>query len=117
MKRIRNYEQKFSGAVAQGKNILLLVVGLGLSGCSIWNSYLEPDYHSTRADRVCHPYGDCSQGEWVAVDGVNIDSGEARAQCLEEAEQRHGNGWWKDSVSSGLEVGRCMEKKGFALRQ
>ena len=109
-------QQAFRGWVTYGKRALLLVVCLGLGGCSIWDSYVEPDYHSSRADRLCHPYGNCSQGEWVAVDGTAIDSGEAHTQCIEMADQRQGNGWWADSISRGLDVGGCMESKGFRLR-
>ncbi|MDH5562247.1 MAG: hypothetical protein OEY91_01300 [Nitrospirota bacterium] len=109
-------QQIFPGRVTFYTRALFLVVCLGLCGCSIWDSYVEPDYHSSRADRLCHPYGNCSQGEWVAVDGTAIDSGEAHTQCIEMADQRQGNGWWADSISRGLDVGGCMESKGFRLR-
>lgn len=88
-----------------------------LCGCSIWESYPHPDYSSSRADRICHPYGDCSQGEWVSKDGIGMDPAEARRQCVAQVAENHGNGWLKNSVTNGLEVGECMEKKGFVLRQ
>jgi hypothetical protein len=96
------------------------MVGLSLcllGGCSIWESYPHPDYDSTRADRICHPYGDCSQGEWVSKDGAGTDSAEARLQCVAQVTESHGNGWWENSVTHGLEIGECMEKKGYVLRQ
>lgn len=102
--------------VVQSKWVLLFLVFFGLSGCGIWNSYLDPDYQSTRADRLCHPYGECSQGTWVAVNESAYDVREAKTQCRDEVDQRHGNGWWKDSVAKGLEIGTCMEKKGFKLQ-
>ena len=103
--------------IVEEKCLFLLVVFFWLGGCSLWNSYLHPDYKSTRADRLCHPYGDCSQGTWVASDGSAKDSTEAKTQCHGEADQSYGNGWWADSVARGLEIGSCMEKKGFSLKQ
>ncbi len=88
-----------------------------LGGCSIWESYSHPDYSSSRADRICHPYGDCSQGEWISKDGVETDPAEARLQCVDQVTESHGNGWLKNSVTNGLEIGECMEKKGYVLRQ
>lgn len=87
-----------------------------LGGCGIWESYSHPDYDSSRAERICHPYGDCSQGEWVPDDWAEIDSTEARLQCVKQVDGRYGNGWFEHSVSHGLEIGECMEKKGFLLR-
>ena len=117
MKRILKEKPKNSWVMVQEKPVLLLVVFFCLGGCSIWNSYLDPDYQSTRADRLCHPYGECLQGTWVAVDGFAKDSTEAKTQCHEAVDQRYGNGWWADSVARGLEIGRCMEKKGYRLQQ
>jgi hypothetical protein len=97
-----------------------LIAGLSmflLMGCSIWESYSHPDYSSSRADRICHPYGDCSQGEWVSKFGMETSSVEAQLECIEQINQSHGNGWWKNSVTHGMEIGECMEKKGFVLRQ
>ena len=96
------------------------MLGLGfflLSGCSIWDSYSHPDYGSTRADRICHPYGDCSQGEWVSVEGVGANPSEARLQCVEEVSESHGNGWLNNSITHGLEIGECMEQRGYTLNQ
>ena len=87
------------------------------SGCSIWNAALDPDYKSSRAERLCHPYGQCSQGTWVAHNGVEQDSTIAKNQCEEVVAQRYGNGEWEESVAKGLEISRCMEKKGYKLQQ
>ncbi len=98
--------------------ILLISLSLFfLSGCSIWESYSHPDYGSTRADRICHPYGDCSQGEWVSKDGTGTDATEAQLQCVAQVSRSHGNGWWKNSVTHGMEIGECMEKRGYVLKQ
>ena len=102
--------------VVRGWPIWLLLFSC-LSGCSIWESNLDPDYQSTRAERLCHPYGDCSQGEWIAINGNNMNFFEAKEQCDTYVNQIHGNGWWQNSVSKGLEVRNCMEKKGFVLQQ
>lgn len=102
------------------KVLKALMLGLSfflLNGCTIWESYSHPDYSSTRADRICHPYGDCAQGEWVSKDGIGPDSSEARLHCVEQLTKSHGNGWWKNSVTHGLEIRECMEKKGYVLRQ
>ena len=90
---------------------------LWLGGCSTWNAYLDQDDDSSRADRLCHPYGECSQGIWVAGNGSAQDSTVAKTQCQEAVDQHYGNGWWGTSVSRGLEIGNCMEKKGFTLLQ
>ncbi|MEE9232954.1 MAG: hypothetical protein V3U07_05825 [Nitrospirales bacterium] len=100
-----------------GRTFLLILGVVLLNGCSLWESYLHPDYRSSRAERICHPYGDCSQGNWVAADGVGMDSKEAKLECIQEVDERQGNGWWKDSVSRGLQIGACMEKKGYSLTQ
>lgn len=88
-----------------------------LGGCSIWESYFHPDYGSTRADRICHPYGDCVQGEWVSNDGAGTDPAETQLQCVVEVAESHGNGWLKNSVTHGLEIGECMEQRGYTLKQ
>lgn len=117
MKRILKMKLKNRWGAVLGKWLLLFVAFFGLGGCSLWNSYLDHDYQSTRADRLCHPYGECSQGTWVAVNGSAKDSTEAKTQCRDEADQHSGNGWWKDSVARGLAIGACMEKKGYRLQQ
>jgi hypothetical protein len=103
-----NYWDK---ALVVSLNMFLLV------GCGIWESYIHPDFSSSRADRICHPYGDCSQGVWVSKFGMGESPVEAQVTCLEQVDQSQGNGWWKNSVSQGMEIGECMEKKGFVLRQ
>jgi hypothetical protein len=117
MKRILKKQYNNPWKIVEGKWLFLLLVFFWLGGCSLWNSYLHPDYESTRADRLCHPYGDCSQGTWVAVNGSTKDLTEAKTQCHDEVDQRTGNGWWEDSVSRGLEIGTCLEKKGYRLQQ
>ncbi len=96
---------------------LIFLVVIWLGGCSIWDANLHPNYESSRADRLCHPYGECSQGTWVAVDGGEQVPTVVKNQCDELVAQRYGNGEWEDSVAKGLEIGRCMEKKGYRLRQ
>ena len=117
MKQLRNKQTNNPGNIVQRKYAFILFVFFWLGGCSIWNSYLDPDYGITRADRLCHPYGDCSQGTWVAGDGMAQDSTVAKVQCQDAVDQSYGNGWWADSVSRGLEIGTCMKKKGFSLQQ
>ncbi len=112
----RNH-QGFCQITDRGQWILCFLCTAFLTGCGIWDSYLHPDYQSTRAERLCHPYGNCSQGAWIANEGIDPDVQEAKIQCQEEVDRLHGNGWWLDSVSKGLEVGDCMEKKGYVLRQ
>jgi hypothetical protein len=116
MKRILKKPSNNPWKIVEGKWLFLLVAFFWVGGCNFWNSYLHPDYGPSRADRLCHPYGDCSQGTWVAMDGSVKDPTEAKTQC-HEAVQHHGNGWWDDSVSRGLEIGTCMEKKGYILQQ
>ena len=95
----------------------LFLVSIFVGGCSIWNANLEPNYNSSRANRLCHPYGECSQGTWVAVDGAEPDPSVAQNLCDELIAQRYENGEWENSVAKGLEVGRCMEKKGYRLQK
>ncbi len=116
-------KQKTNGLVTihylptAGRYAFILLVFLGLAGCSVWNGYVDPDYGSSRADQLCHPYAQCSQGNWVASDGMGKVSTVAKKECQNEVDQRFGNGWWSDSVSRGIEIGRCMEKKGYRLQQ
>ena len=117
MKNILKAQANTLWQVFERKGLILLLVFFWLGGCGFWNSYLHPDYGPTRAERVCHPYGDCSQGIWVAMDGSEEDTIQAKAECHGEVHQHHGYGWWEDSVSRGLKIGDCMEKKGFILQQ
>lgn len=117
MTQRRNRQKKKHGDILQGKSVFILLVFFWLGGCSIWNGYLDPDYESSRADRVCHPYGQCSQGIWVASDGMVQDSTVAKVQCQEAVDQHYGSKSWADSVARGLEIGNCMEDKGYRLRQ
>ena len=98
--------------------VIFLAVGLG--GCGVWDSNLHPDYQSTRADYICHPYGDCSYGRWVPVDPKTTDPADAmtsRVFCMQEIDRSHENAWWKDSVTRGVDIGECMEQRGFRLQQ
>ena len=108
--------------ILQGKSVCLLPVCLlmvffWLSGCSLWDGYLDQNYQTSRAERVCHPYGECSQGVWVSNGRLSQDETLAMTECQKEVDQRDGNGWWADSVTRGLEIGTCMEHKGFTLQQ
>ncbi len=116
MKQLRNKLTQNPEKIVLGKYAFILIVFFWLGGCSIWNAYLDPDYESSRADRLCHPYGDCSQGTWVGSDGVAQDSTVAKLQCQEAVAQRY-RSWWDDSVARGLEIGRCMQGKGYRLQQ
>jgi len=117
MPQFRNTQIEHYKKRLPGKKAVSLLVFFLLGGCSLWNGYLDPDYESSRADRLCHPYGECSQGNWVAGEGTAIDPIVAKTQCQEAVNQRYGNEWWEDSVTRGLEMKRCMEKKGYTLQQ
>jgi len=117
MKPLHDRQTKNRGNILQRKSVFILLMFFWLGGCSIWNGYLEPDYESSRADRVCHPYGQCSQGIWVASDGTAQDSTVVKIQCQEAVDEHYGNEWWVSSVARGLEIGNCMEEKGYTLRQ
>ena len=95
----------------------LFLVVIWLGGCSIWDANLHPNYESSRADRLCHPYGECSQGTWVAADGASPDVDEVKMACHDVVSHRYGNGEWEEPVAKGLEIRRCMEKKGYKLQQ
>jgi len=116
MKQLRNKQTQNPENIVLGKYAFVLFVFFWLGGCSVWNAYLDPDYESSRADRLCHPYGQCSQGTWVAGVGTAEDSTAAKTQCHDALDQRYGS-WWDNSVARGLEIGRCMEEKGYSLQQ
>ena len=117
MRQLGNIPFQKLWEIVEWKRALILLVFFWLGGCSIWNANLDPDYQSTRSEQLCHPYGQCSQGTWAGVNGFDQDPTIAKTQCTEEVDQRYGNGWWADSVARGLEIGRCMEKKGYRLQQ
>jgi hypothetical protein len=117
MKQFRHVQPNHHKVIFQVKKLFSLFVLFLLGGCSLWNGYLDPDYESSRADRLCHPYGECSQGNWVAADETAKEATVAKKECQEAVDQRYGNGWWADSVSRGLEIKRCMEGKGYTLQQ
>ena len=118
MKKMRHTQPESREEIVPWMWRLLLSLGIMLAGgCSIWDANLDPNYKSSRADRLCHPYGECLQGTWVAVDGFSHDVAEAKMSCHEVVAQRYGNGEWEESVAKGLEIRRCMEKKGYRLQQ
>ena len=86
------------------------------SGCvtQIWESYPTPNYGPSRAEQICHPYGDCYQGGWVTTTQLMLDPDEAYKDCEDKSGLQQ-NGWWDETVSKGLEVGRCMRSMGFKL--
>ena len=100
-----------------GRTLMVCLTVFLMGGCSIWESYPHPDHGSSRADRICHPYGDCVQGKWVSKDGAGTDPTEARLHCVAEVSQDEGNDWKKNSVTHGLEIGECMEQRGYTLIQ
>ena len=95
--------------------ILMLIL---MSGCvgDYWERYANPDYGNERAERICHPYADCSQGVWVATARAEVDSTRAYRMCQEQSQEHH-TGWSESTVSMGLEVGRCMRSKGYELKR
>ncbi len=118
MEKLFHSQTKNRAIIVQARCFFLIImVGICLGGCSIWDANLHPNYESSRADRLCHPYGECSQGTWVAVDGASPFVNEAKMACHDVVSQRYGNGEWEESVAKGLEVRRCMQKKGYRLQQ
>ncbi len=117
MKKLTHTQTENREKIVQWMCLLLLsLVIILVGGCSLWNANFDPNYKSSRADRLCHPFGECSQGTWVAVDGAEQDPTVVKKQCAKLVAQLYGNGEWEDSVAQGLEIGRCMEKKGYALQ-
>lgn len=104
-------------ALFMNKWALLILLGF-LVGCEIWDANLRPDYGSSRAEQVCHPYGECSQGQWIAIVPERTpypDSFTAHKECTQKIDQSMEALWWEESVTRGLEIGRCMRKLGFQL--
>jgi hypothetical protein len=66
-----------------------------------------------RADRLCHPYWDCQQGQWERVGKSEIDMIVDYADCERDLEP-YGE-WLNTTVVSGLEARHCMERKGYTL--
>jgi len=96
----------------------MIALGVFLSGCitDIWDRYEHPDYGPTRAEQMCHPYGECTQGRWVGGEGQETDPREAYYLC-DEKYGRQQNTWLEGTVTQGLEVGRCMRDMGYTLAQ
>lgn len=99
-----------------GSTLMVCLSVFLMGGCSIWESYYHPNHGSTRADRLCHPYGDCVQGEWVYNNGYGTDPAEAHSQCVAQVAEEQGHTWKQGSVTDGLEIGGCMEQRGFVLK-
>ena len=101
-----------------GKRPWLFLALFLLSGCveDIWDRYADEDYGPSRANQICHPYADCSQGTWIATAQAEMDSHQAYLVCREQTRQRHDE-WSESTVSMGLEVGRCMRSLGYELRR
>ena len=95
----------------------ILVGIMFLSGCvsDIWERYAFPDYGSSRADRLCHPYGSCSQGRWIQVGKSEIDEIIDYVTCEDQTLEQYTT-WSLRSVTMGFEVGRCMQEKGYELK-
>ncbi|GEM_PF-2628125 len=95
--------------------VLSFVSSVTFSGCisDSVNQYAIAEYGPTRADRLCHPYWDCQQGEWKRVGKSEIDTIVDYAEC-EGRLERYGE-WLSTTVVLGLESGRCMESKGYTL--
>ncbi len=91
---------------------------LGLSGCgfSVWENYAQPQYGRERANRICHPYTHCTQGAWVVTDKVSRSVNAAYVMC-EDKTFRGNDEWSQDLVSFGLEMNRCMKKKGYRFER
>ena len=94
---------------------LSLVFSVGLSGCisDTLNQYALTDYGPGLADRLCHPFWDCQQGEWERVGKSEIDTIIDYAEC--EGDFDAYGEWFSTTVALGLEAGRCMESKGYVL--
>lgn len=99
--------------------LVFMMVGF-IGGCGFWESIGFPDYGTTRADRVCHPFGGCSQGRWVPIESAQadlLDPEVSYQNCAQQADRGREDGWWRRSVARGLEIGECMEDSGFRLKQ
>lgn len=95
----------------------ILMAAMVLSGCvsGIWDKYAYPDYGSSRAERLCHPYGSCDQGGWIQVGKSEIDAIIDYVTCEDQTLDQYKT-WALQTVSMGFEVGRCMQDKGYELK-
>ncbi|GJL67561.1 MAG: hypothetical protein NPIRA06_01960 [Nitrospirales bacterium] len=57
------------------------------------------------------------QGIWVATERAETGTAEAHSHCVTQVGAEQGNDWKKESVTQGLEIGECMEQRGFLLKQ
>ena len=94
----------------------LLVVCCMVCGCEVWDQYARPDYSVSRAKKLCHPFGDCTQGHWVHVGKSEIDTIVDVEECENNLEQQYGK-WGSQTVARGLEIEECMKSKGYALNR
>ncbi|RMH03633.1 MAG: hypothetical protein D6704_12305 [Nitrospirae bacterium] len=96
---------------------ILLLTLLHLAGClsTIWDRYQTSSYNAMRANRRCHPYGECRQGQWVQAGKSERDALIAYAECKEAFLKTHGH-WADETVTMGLEIQRCMRAKGYELK-
>ena len=103
----------------QSRLMIVIMVGF-VGGCGFWESIGHPDYGFSRADRVCHPYGGCSQGRWVPIESAqadHLDPEFSYQTCTKQVDRGRDDGWWRGSVTRGLEIGECMKVSGFLLKQ
>ena len=98
----------------KGGCVVLLFAMVGCLG-ETWEQYAIPQHGLTRADRICHPYGQCIQGVWVKDNPTEMDPEQAHQICAEEYRQLYPS-WSEDTVTTGLEIGRCMKAKGYTLK-
>ena len=96
---------------------MMFMATMALTGCvsEIWERYAYPDYGSSRADRMCHPYGSCEQGQWVQTGKSEIDAIIDYVSCEDLTLEQY-ESWSLRTVTMGFEVGHCMEGKGYQLK-
>ena len=66
-----------------------IIILMALPGCGLdfWERHATPQsqYGRERAELLCHPFNDCTQGTWQADENIAGDLKEAYAQCTERA--------------------------------
>lgn len=87
---------------------------LACASCQMWNDYASPGFDPARADRLCHPYGDCVQGHWAPEASSEGHSELAYRSCEADLAKRHGP-WVQQTVALRLEIQQCMKTHGFRL--
>ena len=93
-----------------------IMMSMSLAGCvsETLNQYAEYDYGAERGTRLCHPFWDCGQGQWVDVGKSEIDTIVDFASC-ESKLDRYGD-WIGNTVVQGMEAKHCMEVNGYVLK-